>query len=352
MVALTEIQIVDLFFRFAAVGQLILLIALYSLYLKRAVNASSIGLAVCVAGYALLTAPIVDHHYGFLRNILLLVTDLTPAAILWFTSCLLNPKFRCSDVPKWLLAVISCWLLVLAYVFLVLAGRSVLHDANHALGIMLSIYVVYLCIAEFLDDLDNKRRNVRILVVAFYAFYMAGLVVFEFVWLDVKNTWQFSLFNAMVVFGAVSVACYQAIASIVQHAAPSAANLIDETVKDKNDYCSPTNGTLETLKGLMEQGVYLQPNLTVKTLAEKLTLPEHQLRQLINQQLGFSNFSHYLNSYRIPWVCQQLQDLNKKSIPILTLALEAGYGSIAPFNRAFKAQMKQTPTQYRDRFQK
>jgi AraC-like DNA-binding protein len=104
------------------------------------------------------------------------------------------------------------------------------------------------------------------------------------------------------------------------------------------------------LNKLMKGGVFLQQELTIGKLAEMLTLPPHQLRQLINQQLGFSNFSHYLNSYRIPWVCEQLQDASKKNLPILTIALEAGYGSIAPFNRAFKAKIGQTPTQFRDQF--
>ena len=100
----------------------------------------------------------------------------------------------------------------------------------------------------------------------------------------------------------------------------------------------------------MEQDFFLEPELTIGKLSDQLDIPAHQLRELINQQLGFSNFSHFLNSYRIPWVCEQLQATSKRSLPILTLALEAGYGSIAPFNRAFKAQMGQTPKKYRDQF--
>ncbi len=34
-------------------------------------------------------------------------------------------------------------------------------------------------------------------------------------------------------------------------------------------------------------------------------------------------------------------------MPILTIALDAGFGSIGPFNRAFKAHTGLTPTEYR-----
>ena len=39
--------------------------------------------------------------------------------------------------------------------------------------------------------------------------------------------------------------------------------------------------------------------------------------------------------------------LAAEELPILTIALEAGYGSIGPFNRAFKQRMGMTPTEYR-----
>jgi AraC-like DNA-binding protein len=34
-------------------------------------------------------------------------------------------------------------------------------------------------------------------------------------------------------------------------------------------------------------------------------------------------------------------------VPILTIALDAGFGSIGPFNRAFKAHTGLTPSEYR-----
>ncbi|WP_180236492.1 helix-turn-helix transcriptional regulator [Marinicella litoralis] len=92
---------------------------------------------------------------------------------------------------------------------------------------------------------------------------------------------------------------------------------------------------------------YLEPNITIDTLASRLAVSAPRLRVFINHQLGFSNFSSYINSYRIEAIKTALQDNNKEHIPILTLALNHGFNSLAPFNRAFKQQVGLTPSVYR-----
>ena len=42
-----------------------------------------------------------------------------------------------------------------------------------------------------------------------------------------------------------------------------------------------------------------------------------------------------------------LADPGQANVPILTIALDAGFQSIGPFNRAFKAHTGMTPTAYR-----
>ena len=42
-----------------------------------------------------------------------------------------------------------------------------------------------------------------------------------------------------------------------------------------------------------------------------------------------------------------LADLAQRDVPILTIALDAGFQSIGPFNRAFKADTGLTPTEFR-----
>jgi AraC-like DNA-binding protein len=352
MMYLIEIQVVDLFLRFAAVGQLGLLIAFFSRNITVR-SASNIALTLCIICYVLLTAPIGNRHYGGFRHVLLLFTDLTPFATVWYALAHLNPQFKLDRIPKWILTVVLLWLGWLVYFFLVLGGRGILHDFNHALGMMLLCYVVYLCISEFNADLDNDRRNTRVMLVALCSLYMIGLVVFEFTLKSVRDSWQFSLVNSLLIFSAVFLVCAKEMFSRLAILAPQPLVAAQAPAEHNNQFSiarvrQTLPGQTENLERLMAQGAFLETDLTVDNLARQLGLPAHQLRHLINQQLGFSNFSDFLNSYRIPWVCEQLADASKRHLPILTLALEAGYGSIASFNRAFKTKMGITPTEYRD----
>ena len=101
------------------------------------------------------------------------------------------------------------------------------------------------------------------------------------------------------------------------------------------------------LRSLMAKGAYTEPGLTVGRLAERLNTPEHRLRQVINQQLGYRNFAAFLNEYRVSAAKTALSDPAQARRQVLQIALDLGYGSIAPFNRAFRASAGMTPTQFR-----
>ena len=94
---------------------------------------------------------------------------------------------------------------------------------------------------------------------------------------------------------------------------------------------------------------YRNCELTIRKLGEELSIPEHHLRRLINRHLGYRNFNDYLNRYRIGEAATRLADPQQERLPILTIALEAGYASLPPFNRAFKAYHQKTPSEYRRR---
>ena len=99
---------------------------------------------------------------------------------------------------------------------------------------------------------------------------------------------------------------------------------------------------------LMEnEQVYRREGLTIRSLAAQLDIPEYRLRRVINQQLGYRNFNTFVNHFRIEEACRILADPAHERMPILNLALDLGFGSLGPFNRAFRARIGQTPTEYR-----
>ncbi|WP_299771084.1 AraC family transcriptional regulator [uncultured Pseudoteredinibacter sp.] len=352
-ISVSTVQLLDLALRFAAIGPLCLLL-LYLIKQYGFKAPEKLGLCLSIIAYIALTAPIENHHYGFSRNVLLLLTDIVPFMALWYTLRQLDAGFTLQQLPKSVLIATAAWFIALGVLFLGFDGKHVLHDINHGLGITLLLALVYLCLRDFLDDLDNHRRRTRILLVAFCSLYMAGLVSFEFMDRDIRNSWQFSLSNALFIFIIIQGICaYVIFASRTNSLKENNSKESSDAAQQKRDAKHKSEQAnkqqLDKLKQLMEQDAFLQTELSIGKLAEQMHLPAHQLRRLINQELGYNNFSQYLNSYRIPWVCQQLRDPSNSS-PVLSIALEAGYGSIAPFNRAFKAQMGLTPKQYRDQF--
>jgi AraC-like DNA-binding protein len=111
---------------------------------------------------------------------------------------------------------------------------------------------------------------------------------------------------------------------------------------------NPDQETLDKLQSLMTgKALYRDANLAVSMLASELGVQEKRLRELINGRLGHKNFPSFVNAYRLEEVRQRLADARHDRLPILTLALEAGFGSIVVFNRAFKERFAMTPTQFR-----
>ena len=100
-------------------------------------------------------------------------------------------------------------------------------------------------------------------------------------------------------------------------------------------------------RALEEENVYLTPGLSIGGLAKRLAIPEYRLRALINKQLGYRNFNALLHKYRLRDACGQLADPARAHLPILTIALDVGYQSVAPFNQAFRDAMGCTPSAYR-----
>jgi len=116
----------------------------------------------------------------------------------------------------------------------------------------------------------------------------------------------------------------------------------DEPPKGAPEPVSPSLSAL--MRAMDEQRLYRREGLTLAQLAQDLNMNEAELRALINQRLGYRNFNDFLHRYRLQEAAARLA---AEDLPILTIALESGYGSIGPFNRAFRERFGMTPTEYR-----
>lgn len=103
----------------------------------------------------------------------------------------------------------------------------------------------------------------------------------------------------------------------------------------------------KAIAAMEKDELFRTEGLTVTALAEKLGLQEYKLRRAINGGLGYRNFNEYLNFYRIRAAKKFLEDPANRDYPLIHLALDVGYPSPAPFNRAFKDATGMAPGEYR-----
>ena len=101
------------------------------------------------------------------------------------------------------------------------------------------------------------------------------------------------------------------------------------------------------LTDLMEtKQPFLNPNLTRLALAQQMGISSKHLSYIINEGVGKS-YNDFVNHYRIEYACKLLKDDAYRDRSILDIALETGFSSKSTFNRLFRLQTGQTPSQLR-----
>ncbi len=98
---------------------------------------------------------------------------------------------------------------------------------------------------------------------------------------------------------------------------------------------------------LRDAKAYLTPALKVSDLAARLGVADYRVSRAVTAVLGYANVNQLLNAYRIDHAKALLADPRHDDQAILSIALESGFGSVGPFNRAFKASVGMTPRAYR-----
>ncbi len=100
------------------------------------------------------------------------------------------------------------------------------------------------------------------------------------------------------------------------------------------------------LKYMEDEKPYLESDLTVRTLARKLSMPQKELSQVINDCLDM-NFWKFVNEYRVQEARQLLLDSKSSKRSILEIAYDAGFNSKSSFNEVFKKQLNMTPSKFK-----
>ena len=91
---------------------------------------------------------------------------------------------------------------------------------------------------------------------------------------------------------------------------------------------------------------YLDPDLSLQSLAEALFVSRHQLSAIINSRQKM-NFFEFVNSYRVREVMELMKKDADRKMKNYEIAYDAGFNSKATFYRIFKQLAGLTPSEYR-----
>ncbi len=258
----------------------------------------------------------------------------------WFASSALDDDFEWQPWHWLPFAAISALFLVDA---LIPQLATSAHTVSNLIMIGLALHVLWIALAERRNDLLEQRRQVRLFLVVVISATCLGLTLIELIMRDQQLPQWLNTLQALEIF----IVSLVFATFLLQPAAP----LIEAHVRNESQNTPDTSAAddyeLQKLEELMRTGFYTRDSLTISELAEAVEIPEHRLRRLINQKLGFRNFTTYLNSHRLSDARTMLADPAQARRQITQIAFELGYGSITPFNRAFKAEQGMTPTEYR-----
>ncbi len=103
---------------------------------------------------------------------------------------------------------------------------------------------------------------------------------------------------------------------------------------------------IATIKSFFEvHKPFLQPSLTIGQLSLSLDLSPKVVSFIINQCLS-QNFNDFVNSYRVAFLIESMQEGSLKNYTIQALALQAGFANKTSCMNAFKKIHQCTPSQY------
>ena len=301
--------------------------------------------AVGTGAYAISSAAGFSPQLG-LWTIPLLALSAANNVVFWtLTAALFDDGFRLR------------WWHVALWLVLVIAGTAACFLSSPPLGLALTlssfafaVLAMAQAVTSWRADLVEGRRRLRLFVVGASSLYIGLMAAAQLAGLQRSAPESTSLGGGVAMLAIAGIVAWSLLR--IGHD----QSLFAVTADLPRPVGEPVAASVEpadqqlvvNLEHLMTtERAHRQDGLTIGNLAQRLGLPEYRLRRLINQALGYRNFNSFVNRYRIAEVKAALADPGQADVPVLTMALDAGFSSLGPFNRAFKAETGVTPSEYR-----
>lgn len=118
----------------------------------------------------------------------------------------------------------------------------------------------------------------------------------------------------------------------------SSSSLSDEDLKNYKEIVNVT---------LIDEKLYLNPELSLNDLSEKIDISSRNLSYVINNQFQM-NFADLVNSYRIKEAVRIFEEAKDPKQTILEVIYEVGFNSKSSFYSSFKKVVGKTPKEFKN----
>lgn len=239
-------------------------------------------------------------------------------------------------------------------------AASTLYAAGRAFAAAVVLAALWDTLVRRADDLVEPRRRARLVFFVALAGYVAVLAASELLFGvgGAPRGWV-TLGNGVLLAGAAAMLVVllndgARDALIASWDVAAAATLPPPPAGPRVARAAAVDGRLDPIaraavRAMQDDRLYRRDDLTIAVLAQHLGCPEYQLRRAINGSLGHRNFSDFVHGWRLREAADRLRSPDFDDQSILDVALEVGFASIGPFNRAFKARFGTTPSEFRAR---
>lgn len=333
-----ELASIELLVRGVAVGALLGLALCFGRANAARLRLSGILFCLSAAGHVLTQSPTVRLASGAAFPAFW-VLSITCAGFLWaFATDLFSDEAR-----TWRRFAPAAACLLLA-----VSGLMVRPPLAQGVWVIYSIvacaligHALYVVARSWRDDLVESRRRLRGPVLISAAAYGLAVVVLE----ATQMLWRPMPELAPVGAAALLMLSLSGMAVFLN----ADSDLLQSAPRTSTARRSAGDRALlaRLTRAMDEEDVWRTEGLTMFDLAKQVGAPEHRLRRLINTELGYRNFSAYLNERRINAAKTALAHPDRALSPVSGVAYEVGFASLGPFNRAFKAATGFTPSDWR-----
>ncbi len=316
----------------------------------RSARISGALLTLSIMGYLYTSDVVLSNSIPFVTPLALLLSLIVPYCLWLFARAIFEAAWP-RAVLIYLFALISIvvWGIYLLGDAIEPIWSNAANIVMHVAALMVVAHALWITLQGRPDDLLERRRTFRLVFVVIVALQVTAVLIVELALAGTTPPTWLELTNVIIIAVLTVSLALPLLRLNIEFFGPEPTNEV-VSMKDEATTLGAAESVLKTkLLELMDGGYFRETGLTIRTLAAKLASPEHLLRRLINGHLGYRNFSAFLNSYRISAARKRLVDPERARTPILTIALDLGYASLGPFNRAFKAATGTTPTDYRQK---